>query len=162
MRRAGGRKRHANSGHSRRSLVENANDVIYSMAPDGTLVIREELPGKGMDLKIWPEPDPESITGLLEGPDDELAPAVSPDGRWMAFVSDLSGQDEVYVTSFPTAAGRIQISSGGGTSPAWGKDGREIFYVHRDALVSVRIETDPTIQVLSREEQNQLDGPSGR
>jgi Tol biopolymer transport system component len=122
------------------------------MAPDGVLVFREEIPGKGMDLRLWPDRSDEStITPLLEGPDDELAPAVSPDGRWMAFVSDLSGQDEVYVTSFPTPSGRIQISSGGGNSPAWGNDGREIFYMQRDALVSTHVATEPSIRVLSRE-----------
>jgi serine/threonine-protein kinase len=143
----------ANLSRAEELLLDWENNLrTAEMAPDGTLIIREEIPGKGMDLKIWPDADPESIKPLLEGPDDELAPTVSPDGKWMAFVSDLSGQDEVYVTSFPEATGRIQISSGGGTSPAWGTDGRELFYTQRDAIVSAKIEAEGGVRVLSREE----------
>ena len=125
---------------------------LLEMASDGTLVFRDEIPGKGMDLKLWPDDDPESIASLMEGPDDELAATLSPDERWMAFVSDLSGQDEIYVTSFPQPKGRIQISSGGGTSPAWSKDGTEIFYARGDAMIAARVTTSPGVRVLSREQ----------
>ena len=130
----------------------DTNLRTVEMASDGTLVFRDEIPGKGMDLKLWPDDDPESIAPLMEGPDDELAATLSPDERWMAFVSDLSGQDEVYVTSFPQPKGRIQISSGGGTSPAWSKDGTEIFYARGDAMIAARVTTSPGVRVLSREE----------
>ncbi len=60
----------------------------------------------------------------------EMHPAVSPDGRWLAYTSDESGANEVYVRSFPsTAGGRWQVSSGGGTSPVWGPGGRELFFL---------------------------------
>ena len=52
-----------------------------------------DLLGKGMDLRIWPEEDESSIVPLLEGPDDDLAPAISPNGRWFAYVSKLSSRD---------------------------------------------------------------------
>jgi hypothetical protein len=123
-----------------------------AMAPDGTLLFREEIPGKGMDLLAWRGDDPDSTRPLLQGPDDELGATVSPDGRWLAFVSDQSGQDEIYVTAFPKPTGRIQVSSGGGTSPAWGNDSREIFYMRSDTMVSARIETQPEVRVLSRKD----------
>ncbi|HKI83179.1 MAG TPA: hypothetical protein VKA63_02485, partial [Candidatus Krumholzibacteria bacterium] len=133
-------------------LDKDTNLRTAATAPDGSLVFREEIPGKGMDLRIWPDEDPKTIAPLLEGPDDELAPAISPDGKWMAFVSDLSGNDEVYVCAFPKPSGRIQISSGGGTSPAWGKDGQEIFYAQNDAMIAAKITTNPGVRVLSREQ----------
>jgi Tol biopolymer transport system component len=133
-------------------LDKDTNLRTAAMAPDGSLVFREEIPGKGMDLRIWPNEDPKTITPLLEGPDDELAPTISPDGKWMAFVSDLSGSDEVYVCAFPNPSGRVQISSHGGTSPAWSKDGQKIFYVQRDAMVMAKITTASEIRVLSREQ----------
>ncbi|MFT5232034.1 MAG: serine/threonine protein kinase/Tol biopolymer transport system component [Candidatus Krumholzibacteriia bacterium] len=122
-----------------------------AVSPDGTLIFREEIPGKGMDLKMWSAAAPDSAIDLLTGPDHELAPAVSPDGHWLAYVSDLSSQDEIYVTSFPTPTGRIQISNGGGTSPAWSPDGQELFYMAGDAMIAVQFTKDPTLQVQSRQ-----------
>ena len=61
---------------------------------------------------------------------DEEAPAVSPDGRWLAYVSGLSGTDEVYVVPFPnTDGGRWMVSANGGQGPVWARSGRELFYV---------------------------------
>jgi serine/threonine protein kinase len=122
-----------------------------AIAPDGTLIFREEIPGKGMDLNMWSASMPDSTIGLLTGPDDELAPAVSPDGQWVAYVSNLSSQDEIYVTSYPQPSGRIQISNGGGTSPAWSPDGKELFYMAGDAMVAVQLTNEPTLQVHSRQ-----------
>jgi hypothetical protein len=53
---------------------------------------------------------------------------ISPDGKWMAYASDESGDWEVYVTTFPGSSGKWQISRGGGTEPRWRADGREFFY----------------------------------
>ncbi|HSM14829.1 MAG TPA: hypothetical protein VLA66_12250, partial [Thermoanaerobaculia bacterium] len=95
----------------------------------GAMVIRQEIEGKGMDLKLLPDPDDLStMRPLLEGTDDELAPNVSADGRWLAYVSDYSGADEVYVTSFPEPGGRSQVSIRGGNSPLWAPDGRTLYY----------------------------------
>jgi len=54
---------------------------------------------------------------------------ISPDGKWAAYASDDSGTWEVYVTSFPDAAGKWQVSRGGGAEPRWHSDGKEIFYI---------------------------------
>jgi protease II len=60
---------------------------------------------------------------------NEIAPSLSPDGKWLAYASDESGQQEVYVRPFPnTGQGRWQISIGGGSSPRWARSGRELFY----------------------------------
>ena len=59
---------------------------------------------------------------------DESNPAVSPDGRWLAYTSDAPGRSEVYVTPFPNGGAKFQLSANGGRSPVWSRDGRELFY----------------------------------
>ncbi|MBY0491818.1 MAG: protein kinase [Gemmatimonadaceae bacterium] len=79
---------------------------------------------------------------LVETPADERHPALSPDGRWLAYRSDESGSSEVYVRPFPNVAdARITISTGGGSDPVWSRDGRELFYIDgRERLVSAEMQ----------------------
>jgi serine/threonine-protein kinase len=74
----------------------------------------------------------------------ELHPALSPDGRWLAYSSNESGILEVYVRPFPnTSAGRWQVSNGGGAEPVWSATGREIFYVAPTGqLMAAQVSTD--------------------
>jgi len=72
---------------------------------------------------IKSEPYPFLQTEFFEGP-----AKFSPDGKWIAYSSDESGQDEVYVRPFPGPGGKWQISAGGGFEPYWREDGKEIFY----------------------------------
>ncbi len=66
----------------------------------------------------------------------------SPDGRWMAYVSDESGKPQVYVQSFPTLTGKWQVSPDGGSQPKWRRDGKELLYVAADGkLMSVAVRT---------------------
>jgi hypothetical protein len=74
-------------------------------------------------------------TPFLAAPFSESQASFAPDGRWLAYTSDESGREEVYVTSFPGHEGKWQISSGGGTAPRWRRDGREIFYVAPDSRI---------------------------
>jgi eukaryotic-like serine/threonine-protein kinase len=78
---------------------------------------------------------------LVGGPYTELNPAVSPDGRWLAYASDESGLNEVYVRPFPdTDASRFQVSVGGGLSPVWSRSGRELFFVDTNGrLVAAQV-----------------------
>ena len=68
---------------------------------------------------------------------DETAARISPDGKWVAYVSDESGKREVYIASYTEPARRVQISSGGGVDPVWRGDGRELYYWRDGALVAV-------------------------
>jgi len=73
---------------------------------------------------------------------DEYSGQFSPDGRWMAYVSDESGRPEVWVQSIPPSGAKWQISTLGGNQPRWRRDGRELFYVSADQrlmAVPVRI-----------------------
>ena len=81
------------------------------------------------DILILPlEEDREPFT-WMNGTYHEGAPRFSPDGRWIAYVSRESGRDEVYVAPFPDPIGKWQISIGGGSGPAWTRNGMEILYV---------------------------------
>jgi len=60
-----------------------------------------------------------------------------PNPRWVAYESDETGRDEIYIASFPDAKRRLQVTSGGGAFPQWGPDGRELFYLSGDGMLSV-------------------------
>jgi eukaryotic-like serine/threonine-protein kinase len=78
---------------------------------------------------------------ILQPEGFQFAPAISPDGRWLAYQSTESGSAEVYVMPFapqnPTRGGKRQISNGGGETPIWSHNSRELFYESRDRRVEV-------------------------
>jgi Tol biopolymer transport system component len=87
---------------------------------------------------------------LVATPLTELHPAVSPDGRWLAYASNQSGfTNEVYVRPFGEASGgRWQVSNGGGSQPVWAPNGRELFYLDGQArLMAAQVESGPTFAV---------------
>ena len=76
---------------------------------------------------LWPAKGGEPLP-LVSSPYLNYGATLSPDQRWLAYVSNESGADEVYVQSFPAARGKTRISTSGGSSPTWGASGRELFY----------------------------------
>ncbi|MGH7585217.1 MAG: protein kinase domain-containing protein [Gemmatimonadales bacterium] len=79
---------------------------------------------------------------------DEFFPALSPDGRWLAYVSNESGREEVYLRPFPdTRAGKWQLTTDGGTQPLWSADGRELYFrsLDRSAVLSVGLGGGPGV-----------------
>jgi Tol biopolymer transport system component len=84
---------------------------------------------------------------LLKEAQQEAVPEISPDGRWMAYQSNESGQSEVYVRPFPDVnKGKSQVSATGGWDPLWSPDTRELFYRNGDAVMAVKVETDPVFE----------------
>jgi serine/threonine-protein kinase len=81
---------------------------------------------------------------ILDSRFDERAPAISPDDRWLAYVSNESGRDQVYVRSFPEGGVRSTISAAGGTEPRWSRNGRELFYRNGDTLFVVKVQAQQT------------------
>ncbi len=81
----------------------------------------------------------------------ETSPTISPEGQWMAYVSDESGRVEVYVRPFPEVESgrRVQVSDGGGGQPQWSEDGRELYYRSRTerAMMAVSVTTEPSLSV---------------
>jgi Tol biopolymer transport system component len=90
-------------------------------------------------------PNPVAASRFREG-----AAVFSPDGRFIAFVSDESGQEEVYVQSFPDSGAKLIVSSDGGTEPAWSPTGRELFYRQGDAMMAVVVDTEPELHLGER------------
>src|ERR1700676_5576985 len=80
---------------------------------------------------------------FLRTPFNEGAARFSPDGRWLAYISDESGRFEVYVQSYPGPGGKWQISTEGGTEPVWTRNGRELFYRSGDKMMAVDVATQP-------------------
>ena len=96
------------------------------------MVLETRGPKTGNDISIATIGPPVETRPLLNTTHSELAPAISPDGRWLAYQSDESGRAEVYVRPFPAVdQRRWTISSGGGTEPRWAPNGRELFFTVR-------------------------------
>ena len=77
---------------------------------------------------------------LIESPPNETDPRISPDGSWLAYTSDESGQPEVYVRAFPGLGDRIRVSAAGGAAPVWARDGRRLFYRENARLIAATLE----------------------
>jgi eukaryotic-like serine/threonine-protein kinase len=137
-------------GSTQAALQVHEKRGLYSprWSPDGTwLVFRtaREQAGAGDILGIRPGIDTVAVP-LVATKFTENAPAISPDGRWLAYSSNESGQYDVYVVPFPnTAAAKWAVSTRGGTEPLWSHSGKELFY--RDVagnLVAVEVQSTPT------------------
>jgi serine/threonine-protein kinase len=154
---------------------------VRPFSPDGTRMLLETRgPGTRDDISLVTIGPPAETRPLLNTRYSETAPAVSPDGRWLAYVSDESGRAEVYVRPFPAVDGGLwPISTGGGAEPRWAPNGRQLFFTLRVAgwttpgvLMSVPIQAagstfiagQPT-EVLKIPAQSSLGydvGPDGR
>jgi serine/threonine-protein kinase len=122
-------------------------------SPDGRWIVAQTettTPGDGDIMALQAGVDttwrPIVATGF-----QELAPALSPDGHWLAYSSNETGRAEVYVRPFPDAAtGKIQVSTTGGTVPHWTRKGDELFYVSADnEMMAARVRTAPAFAVLA-------------
>jgi len=88
------------------------------------------------DIWVLPVADPAKAFPLVQSPFLERSGQFSPDVRWVAYTSQHTGRDEVYVTSFPSGGARWQVSGSGGTQPRWKPDGRELYFVSADGELS--------------------------
>jgi eukaryotic-like serine/threonine-protein kinase len=77
---------------------------------------------------------------FLRSPANENGAALSPNNKWLAYASDESGRLEVYVTAFPNPGAKWQVSNGGGSSPSWSADGKQLYYSTSDKLMLVPIQ----------------------
>ncbi|MFQ5702304.1 MAG: protein kinase, partial [Acidobacteriota bacterium] len=137
------RKSSTGSGGEELLIASDVNKFPHSWSPDGRYIaFIQSDPGTDTKNDIWvlPVDGKEKPRAFLQSKYNENSPRFSPDGRWMAYTSDESGRNEVYVTPFPAADGKWQVSSGGGTAPKWGSGGREIFYLSPDnTLMTVTV-----------------------
>jgi Tol biopolymer transport system component len=112
-----------------------------SWTPDGRTVV---FVTKGSDTSddLWTLSNADRIaTPWLQAPGAQWGGRLSPDGKWMAYNSNESGRDEVYVQPFPGPGMKRVVSQGGGSNPIWSRDGRELFYRRGDEFLVTSVET---------------------
>ena len=119
-------------------------EALYS--PDGTWLVFREGVNQNADIYAVRLPADSAVVPLEVTEFQERAVSVSPDGRWLAFDSNRSGPNEIFVRPFPEAGASLQqVSADGGTEPVWAHSGRELFYVNgANELVAVQVSTDPS------------------
>ncbi len=133
-------------------LVARGRQIGDGWAPDGRTFVYHEsnLAATRNDIMLLALDSSRSLRPYLKTPADEFAPAVSPEGRWLAYSSDESGRVEVYVRSFPNPGAKIQVSLDGGTEARWSADGREIFYRNGDRMLAASVQLGTQFSVLRR------------
>jgi serine/threonine-protein kinase len=102
----------------------------------------------GRDIWMVSTDGDRKARAILQSPVNETGPSVSADGRWLAYVSDQSGRDEVYVVSLTSSpkAQPVPVSTDGGTEPLWSPTGNEIFYRNGDRMMASSYRTTPAFQ----------------
>ena len=124
-----------------------------SWSVDGQSLVVGNNPGGGVDIHVLSFGEETSTEMLIQTDGVTANSQVSPDGRWIAYQSNESGQFEVYVRPFPNVEeGRWQISSAGGQSPVWSPGGRELFFRGGSwEMMAVAVEPEPTFSVENAE-----------
>lgn len=119
--------------------------------PDGSLIVRQTVPGTSRDIVYRPA-EGGDLRPLLVTDANERGMSLSPDGRWLAYTSDESGRDEIYVRPFPEPEGKFLISTNGGQEPVWAPGGGELFYRSGGHFVAARLEIGQSVRVAERTE----------
>jgi Tol biopolymer transport system component len=118
---------------------------LTSVSADGrTFIYETQGPGLSWDLfAVTLDPTPR-VTALLASPFSERWGVLSPDGQWIAYAANSSGQrDEIYVARYPTGAHRTQVSAKGGTFPRWHPLGRELFFYSGNQIFAAAVTPKP-------------------
>jgi eukaryotic-like serine/threonine-protein kinase len=134
-------------GREERLLVSDQPNYPFSWSRDGTLMfVAPSVRGAQDILMLRADQNPKP-TAFLATPFAEGAPTFSPDGRWLAYVSNDSGRNQVYVRPYPGPGESLTISTEGGNEPVWAKSGRELFYRSGDAMMAVDFTSTPTLAI---------------
>lgn len=133
------------SDNAERLTTSNNLQLPGTFTPDGqTLLFTEIDPKTRNDIWALDVREPAATRKprpLLQTNADEAQPALSPDGRWLAYAMKDSGRWQIYVQSFPDLQGKWQISTEGGMEPLWARNGKELFYRAGDKVLAVTIST---------------------
>ena len=127
-------------------LLESTDELISKCwSRDGSTIFYEASTAVGSDIWALPTTGDRKPKVFLNGSFNEYDPQISPDGHWLAYVSDESGHEEVYVQTYPDRSDKWQISTHGGDDPYWGAGGHELYYLSADQhMMSVPVRTTPT------------------
>jgi Tol biopolymer transport system component len=133
-------------------VAKDVNPIREGMVtPDGqSIVYRVDTPSNNRDIYRVALHGDRTPVPLLVGINDDKEPRASPDSKWLTYVSNESGREEVYVRSLAGDGGRVQVSTGGGGEPLWSRDGRRLFYRAGTGIVAATIATSPSLAVTER------------
>jgi eukaryotic-like serine/threonine-protein kinase len=140
------------TGNTSPVIVDDAGEYNPSYSSDGRYLIFRRLSAQsGAHFEIWAKPldgDPEAFPVVQS---EAAHPALSPDGKWLAYSSQESGRPEIYVVPFRQGSGKWQVSTSGGTWPRWRGDGKELFYLSLDKeITSAEISADGSSLVVGK------------
>jgi serine/threonine-protein kinase len=129
------------SGIEERLTTGEGIHAPHSWSPDGQTLLFQDAT-RGRDILALKLPDRQTEP-FLRTRFREVASQFSPDGRWVAYVSDESGRQEVYVRPYPGPGAKWQISTDGGEQPVWNPNGRELFYRSGHKMMAVDVVAQP-------------------
>jgi serine/threonine-protein kinase len=141
-------------GSAGATMVYQPKDPVREgvVTPDGQAILyRVDTPDQNRDIYLLPLTGDRKPVPFLANINDDKEPRPSPDSKWVAYVSNESGREEVYVRALSGAGGRIPVSTGGGGEPLWSPDGRRIFYRAGAWLMAATISASPSLEVTARE-----------
>jgi Tol biopolymer transport system component len=153
----------AADGSGRAELLHRAAHDIGTgvVSPDGRWLVYTVDKGNGnrtsgpetatSDIRYRSMSGDTTSRPLVESAAGGLAPAVSPDGKWLAYGSNQSGSMEVYACAFPACAARWPISAGGGAAPKWSGDGRSIYYAQGTRLMRATLQLGAAVTAVRRD-----------
>jgi Tol biopolymer transport system component/tRNA A-37 threonylcarbamoyl transferase component Bud32 len=120
--------------------TEDAFKLVWDWARDGRFVVFGGLsPETGWDLWLLPLEGDRKPVPYLRGASWETGARVSPDGRWLAYDSNETGQAEIYVQSFPQPGRKVRVSPDGGNTPEWAHSGKELLYYRGGTVIAVPV-----------------------
>lgn len=120
------------SGEEECFMKSDGYDLPDHVSPDGKYLVFTRRSGTTADLWLIPLAGERKPVAYLQTSFNEFSGNVSPNNQWIAYTSDESGRFEIYVSTFPHAGGKWQISNGGGREPMWSPNGKELFYISLD------------------------------
>ncbi len=137
------------TGEATRLVKEETLDSgVPSITPDGrTLVLWVKNQTTREDIETLSLEGDGKLVPLIQTPANEMDPQLSPDGRYLAYVSDESAHQEIYLTRFPSAEGKWQVSVAGGDKPRWDPRGGALYYRAGGALMEVAVDTGPAPRI---------------
>jgi serine/threonine-protein kinase len=137
------------SGSEQRLWTTPDHFHVNAWSPNGqSIILNTRALATGQDLSVYSF-ESRTVTPFLTTPANEFGAAISRDGRWVAYVSDESGRQQVHVRPFGRPGGSMQISRDGGSEPAWAHSGRELFFrdVKANQLMTVDVGPGEALQV---------------
>jgi serine/threonine-protein kinase len=139
------------SGRPESLFVAPGGRYAGAVTPDGRTVLFQETHGPTRGIRAMALESTQVARTVVPAAFGESNPALSPDGRWLAYQSDQTGQMEIYIRAYPDLGAPVRISLHGGSEPAWAHNGRELFFRSGDSLMVASVTLAPTLVVTGRQ-----------